>query len=1094
MGLHHVGRATVVFVQSAALVASLVAPSFAAGDASDVIVEVVEASTDKPVALARVLVIGERGSIGYTGADGRARFESVATGTYRASVSKRGYLSAQSPLFDVVANRATNIRVNLAKPGGLKQIGSVSVSTSPSHASREVGQDDALRHLDGSLRDAIGDLPGVTASGDGYAIDGNDPSQTGTSIDGVPIAGANGAFGGSINSDLFAGASASSGAANGSLGGSLNFRTLQPTRFPQQQATLQYASDNGSSAQLAARGSIRNLGYVVQHAARGRTSGLTGQNFTDASGLRYVHDGDRFASGDLAKLRWAPALTQTLTLTASRTDQQNGITCAQQTALFPCGFGPGLSAHAQSNFMTLSENATFGATSVFASGFLTSSRFADDRSRAMFAGFPAPSGSQTRSLALGGFLGLQFPGGDRHEVSLNANVYGITIDGNATNGFGTFPITAQTSFRGVSLVDQYRVNQRLSVTASVGFNGTNGASSAAGRLSLRWQPWRDMAYSLSGAAGDAGGNLVVTNATFPDPRSLTFSCNDGLAIGGLPATNTAQRSSSLRGSIERSGKRGRVALTAWTQRLQGTPVLTAVDAATIGIPAGYLGAVSAIAASPFVCGGTPVANVAFTSFAPADQVNRGATLSGTLTLGKALFAGYATVQSRFVTNGPPSTAALTPYGAQVPDTPLHRAGIVGTVKLGRAVDALMNLSYTAANNPNRLPAYTVLNAGLAMPLREGSLAIVGTNLTNRFPGPFLSALDTRALPRAGASALRLPAWPLSPRALALTYTIRVGKLGAVGSGAGTTDASAGGEEISIKIRVKDFPATIPSNALTIDPDNEECTPVAARTAQPAMDAIGKIRDAAERAKASTGRYPAKLPGIPTAVNGITLEYIAYDGGAHYAVTTGGPLRIAAALINCSRLTSGSPEQIVQRHLYVPNPQPKGILIAFSPLIGMYFVPPADTIRGGIIQEATSDEEPKNPPADPFALRPTCTTASKPLALAMIEAVQTARAAVRDGKPIPPSDVAEIASAGTPPNTWLEIKPREALAFTTMLGCAHVAAIRKSRLAEVGIVQQNRGFGLLFADRYGFFFGIAPQRADASPAPNASPGPKAPPLP
>lgn len=439
MSSYRIGRAAIVFVQIVALTASFVAPSRAAGDASDVIVEVVDASTSKPLGLARVLVVGENGSIGYTDADGHARFESVATGTYRASVTKRGYLTAQSPLFDVVANRATTIRVQLAKPGGLKQIGSVSVTTSPSRASREVGQDDALRHLGGSLRDAIGDLPGVTASGDGFAIDGNDPSQTGTSVDGVPIAGAGGLAGSGINSDLFAGASASSGAANGSLGGSLNFRTLQPTRLPQQQATLQYASDNGSSALLAARGSIRNLGYVVQHAARGRTNGLTGQNFTDISGLRYVHDGDRFAAGDLVKLRWAPALTQTLTLTASRTDQHNGIVCAQQTALFPCGFGPGLYAHQRGDFVTLGENATFGATSVFASGYVSSSQGSDDRSRATFAGIPAPSGTQTRSLARGASLSVQFPGGDRHEVSINGNLYAIGIEGTATNGLARFP-------------------------------------------------------------------------------------------------------------------------------------------------------------------------------------------------------------------------------------------------------------------------------------------------------------------------------------------------------------------------------------------------------------------------------------------------------------------------------------------------------------------------------------------------------------------------------------------------------------------------------------------------------------------------------
>ncbi|HEY0382484.1 MAG TPA: TonB-dependent receptor [Candidatus Elarobacter sp.] len=1077
-------RAALVGLQIVALVASSFAPSLAAADASDVIVEVVDAGTGKPIGLARVLVVGENGSIGYTDADGRARFESVATGTYRASISKRGYNSARSPLFDVVANRATTVRVKLAKPGGLQQIGSVSVSTSPARASREVGQDDALRHLDGSLRDAIGDLPGVTASGDGFAIDGNDPSQTGTSIDGVAIAGAGAAFGNrGINADLFAGASASSGASNGSLGGSINFRTLQPTRLPQQQATVQYASDNGSSALLAARGSIRNLGYVVQHAARGRTNGLTGQDFTDVSGLRYVHDGDRFAAGDLLKLRWAPSLTQTLTLTASRTDQQNGIVCSQQTALYPCGFGPGLYAHQHFGFVTLGENATIGATSVFASGYVVLSRSDDDRNRATFGGVPAPSGSQTRSLSRGASLGLQFPGGDRHEVSLTANVYGIAFDGTATNGFGTFPITGRTSYHAVNVFDRYRVNQRLSLTASGGFNGSDGGTNATGRLSVRWQPTRDLLYDLAIGGGDAGGSFVVTNAAFPDPRSLTFNCIDGLAVGGLQATNGAhQRSSSLRGSVERSGKHARVALTAWMQHLQGAPVLTAVDAAAIGVPAGYLGAVAAVAGSSFVCGATAVPNAAFTSFAPADQINRGATVSGTLQMGTALFAGYATVQSRYVTGGSAATAALTPFGAQVPDTPLHRAGLVGTVKLGRAVDALMNLSYTAANNPNRLPAYTVLNAGLAMPLRAGSLAIVGTNLTNRFPGPFVSPLDSRALPRAGATALRLPSAPLGPRALALTYTVRIGRLGAVGSGAGTSDVSAGQQETTIQIRVNDFPAAMASNALTIDPDNDSCTPIAARTAQPVLDAIGKIRDAAERAKASTGRYPAKLAGIPSQVNRVALEYAAYDDGARYAVSTGAPIPLAAAFINCARLSSGSPEQIAQRHLYVPTPQPKGLYIAFSPAVGMYFVPPASALRGMSQQEVSTDDEPKTPPADPFALRPKCSAAFKPLAVAMIDAVQTARAAVRDGKPIPSFDVAEIAASGIPPNTWLEIKPRELLAFTAMLECTHVAGIPRARLAAVGIAQQRRGFSLGFADRFGFYIGVGPASPQASPAP------------
>jgi len=74
-------------------------PAVAATDASDVIVDVVDASGGAPIGLARVLLQGESGTIGYTDAQGHARFESVATGSYRAAVAKRGFAQARSPLF-----------------------------------------------------------------------------------------------------------------------------------------------------------------------------------------------------------------------------------------------------------------------------------------------------------------------------------------------------------------------------------------------------------------------------------------------------------------------------------------------------------------------------------------------------------------------------------------------------------------------------------------------------------------------------------------------------------------------------------------------------------------------------------------------------------------------------------------------------------------------------------------------------------------------------------------------------------------------------------------------------------------------------------
>ena len=88
-------------VLSALLAAAIVALSsgvavLAATDASDVVIDVFDAVSGAPISLARVLLQGEVGLIGYTDPDGHARFESVATGSYRAMVVKNGVASVQA--------------------------------------------------------------------------------------------------------------------------------------------------------------------------------------------------------------------------------------------------------------------------------------------------------------------------------------------------------------------------------------------------------------------------------------------------------------------------------------------------------------------------------------------------------------------------------------------------------------------------------------------------------------------------------------------------------------------------------------------------------------------------------------------------------------------------------------------------------------------------------------------------------------------------------------------------------------------------------------------------------------------------------------
>jgi Carboxypeptidase regulatory-like domain len=1096
-------RAVCALLATAIALLSAGAPARAAGDASDVVVDVVDAATGAPVGLARVLLQGEAGAIGYTDADGHARFESIATGSYRAQVAKRGFLTARSPLFDVTVNRTSTVRVRLQKQGALKQIGSVTVTSSPAAASREVGQDDALRFLDGSLRDAIGDLPGVTSSGGGFQIDGNDPSTTGTSLDGVQVPGIGGDLGDrGINADLFGGASVSSGAQNGALGGNVGFRTLQPTRFPQQQATLQYGSDNGSSGLFVARGSVRNLGYVAEHAVRGRTSPFTGLGFTDQTGLTYRHDGDRLVSGDLAKLRWAPSIAQTLTVTATASSTESGLVCAQRTANFPCGFGPNAFSRGRGALLTVSENATVGAATLLLGGFANSSRTSLDESQRMLAGVPAPQREELRSNARGFNLALQVPGGERHDLSLTASSYGLAFDGSTTTTLGTFPLVQRTAYHGAAFADRYRPNQRLTIAGRAGVSGGNGSNAFATGLDVRWQPNRNVAYDVAGSAGDSGAGIVISGTAFPDPRTLTFDCANGLAYGNLPAVNAArQRSSALRASAERSGRRGRVALTAWTARLIGAPVLTALDASAIGLPPGYAAAAGAFASSPYVCGSAGIRSLAFAEYQPANQLSRGATLAGTLEIGKALLAGFATVQSRFVTDATPATAALTPVGTQVPGTPLHRAGLVATAKVGRVVDALANVSYTGANNPNRLPAYTVWNAGFATPLKYGSLALVGTNLGNAHPGPYVSTGEALALQRAGAGPLLLAATPLAPRAVALTYTVRTGRLGAAGSGAGTADASSAPDEgergggVVLKLRVTPLREGPHPNALQIDPDNEECTPAAAKVAQPVMDAIGRIAAAAERGK-SNGTYPATLAGGTESVGGATLKYVPFENGARYVVTADAPLRSSVAFINCARLAfGGDPEDQAKFHLYAPPAQARGtFFIAYAPNVGLYMVPPKQAASGATKLTATVGPEPAAPPAEPFKLRaaPECPVSSKPVADALVAAVKTARDAQRAGKPVPPSEVADIVARGDAQRGWLEITPREGMAQIAAIQCLYVAGMLPARLKAAGIDDTRRSGALGFADRFGFYLIARPGDGDA---PGAGPGsPPAPHLP
>jgi hypothetical protein len=236
-----------------------------------------------------------------------------------------------------------------------------------------------------------------------------------------------------------------------------------------------------------------------------------------------------------------------------------------------------------------------------------------------------------------------------------------------------------------------------------------------------------------------------------------------------------------------------------------------------------------------------------------------------------------------------------------------------------------------------------------------------------------------------------------------------------------------------------------------------------------MDAIGRIAQTAERAKAG-GRYPLALAGGKSVVNGMALEYVAYETGVRYVVTAQGSARAGAAFLNCARLSGGSPEEREQHHLYSPASQAKGVFfIAYAPFVGLYLVPPPDT-RGGVRVDISLEPEPNAPPAEPFAERvpPACPAGSKPVADALIAAVRAARDAQRNGSQIASTDVADVVARGGANGGWLELTPHDGFAQTAALQCLHVAGIQRAHLAAAGIADARRPGSLGFAERFGFY--------------------------
>jgi hypothetical protein len=1047
-------------------------PALAQSDTGEIDIVVQDAASKAPVVLARVMLDGPVIASEFSGDNGKVRFTDVPSGIYRARVFARGFQAVTSATFEVVDGRVVTVNVALAQTqsGNLKTIASVVAKSTATISTSSITGESAQRKLSDSLADALGKLSGVsvnTSSDDSDAtqtvsLEGQDPSQTAMTVDGIPL-NAPGMAGDlrMMNSDLFSGANVSFGPQIGGLAGGVNFRTLDPTLSWQSALSLSVGSNGKNNYSASESGSIGKLGIAAMHTYRDSPSLLDGMRFLDTSGLDYTHEGDRQQIGSMLKLRYQVSDSQTLTGMYMHSANGADLVCTQWTGPLPCGYGPGNSFDSTFNLYSLTDNALIGDTTVQASLFGSRSNSTHDLLDRYIDGVAAPTGTQQRMSSNGFSISANLPAKERHTISVNA--YGT----NSSSRFTPLVASAQpytfpgqtAGYAAITVNDSIRSNTKLRLNDSI---GVSHASNSGGSLLLgvgaNWQPTISDSYALSynvgGVAPHAGRSGILT-----EPGQLRIDCNGNIAFGSAPGDEPgASSSTSARFSYTHRMNAGLISASIYRQTQRGIVLPVDVNGtalASSGIfPPDYWNNVQSIydttcgapAGSVFgpqnVYYSTPIGGV--------QRVYEGARLSGYFTLGNLVVQPYYNLQVAKALGNDPRFAnpyAVTIPGNQLPNVPLHRAGITLDYKAPHsAVEWLADANYTGSNNSQNLPAYTTVDAGVSTQLQRGTLTLAMSNIFNTYAGTFASSQN--AVPYTTASGLQIPtiARPNTPRQVALTYTVRFGQnvqpsnQRAVGAEEGPGGRGGPSGRGGFRRFGSPLPESAPADPFALNP-SPMCTGDAQKNAQAVLGGLKAYAAQVEAAKTAAG-YPDTMP--PANIPGIAVTYHGMKSTYALSITVKQAQEMRS-LFGCTEFHVTDETTAQQRNLYV-QPSSGGMFfrpaVTFMPAVGLYFVrrPPQAGAESFRVYKL-----PTTPPKTPFALRTaeTCTGDMQNLAqqtLAELQAHFKSGAATPDWTITP-----HAATAGT----WYSLEPADISAVPAIINCGRVASASKDDLTKLG---------------------------------------------
>ena len=866
----------------------------------------------KPLADARVFLLGPATASALTNRSGIVKYTDVPSGLYRIRVNKSGFSGAFSGEFELLGNKEVDVIFNLQqavarnRPGSgpspssgessnLKVIGSVKALVSVN--TRDVDANGALARVSDGLADALNKIAGVdvtTPNNDPDAaqtisLRNMDESQTAVTVDGIPL----GAPGSAVNlrsfgTDLFTGAGVNFAPQAGSSAGSVNFRTLQPTQTWQERFSAADGTFDKYNYQIGETGSIGKLGIAVLHSDRGGNNPLTFDDYEDQSGLIYPHGGESTSEGDYLKLRYGLGDATTLTLTAL--ENNNGIAslCTQDTASLPCGIGPGNTSDSRAQLVYFSASTLVGETALTATGFLNDQVNNSNDANRYIDGVNYPSIGATDTLARGYVISSTLTR-DKHTFSLTAQSFGSLttfdpkVDDSPTIDVGhyVYATTTGSQSQTYTAADSYKASDRLSLGPNLSYATTTGAgSSLLANVSASWRPnVADTYTALVGIGSSQPGAGIIH--TYSDPASARFTCvADTASVGGPGDEPGRQSAANYQAGWTHTWRTGGFDFSLFQQNQTGQLVSQQVDAAGLNLPPDYFAQVVQFGMLPTNCGPgfvLPVQNLYVgESLGDTTRVYKGYSISGQIGLGPhiVILPTYS-VSAAMITAA--DEALLGPYSTtilegQLPGRPLHKGNVtIDAQQPQSGLEFLANAAYTGPGNSQRIGSYATVSAALSHNLGIGRLSLLETNMFDTETALFSSLLYATPIPLAGGGHVLTVGNPNPPRAFTLTYSFNTGaragagyagrgngrlgrEIAAAASPGPSPGPGGGGNRLAGRFTFVAPPAGADPLAL----DTADATRCPADSQPKAQTVIDEIK-AAAAAYTATGKVPAAAP-------------------------------------------------------------------------------------------------------------------------------------------------------------------------------------------------------------------------------------------